>query len=179
MREAAEGKPVTIGQLQRYAIDPLIATGKSPYSRAAPTGKRVAIVGAGPAGLACAHALAVAGVESTIFEPREKSGGLNEYGIAAYKTIDDFAAEGGRLHPVDRRHRGEARHRRSAATSSSNDLRRDYDAVFLGVGLGSTNKFGLAERDRARKRRSTRSTISRACGRRRTCRRCRSAGASW
>ena len=81
-----------IGRLQRYAIDPAIATGKSPYARGAPTGKRVAIVGAGPAGLACAHALAVAGVETTIFEPREKAGGLNEYGIAAYKTIDDFAA---------------------------------------------------------------------------------------
>src|SRR5271165_5075638 len=92
VREAAEGKPVTIGLLQRYATDPMIATGKSPYARGAATGKRVAIVGAGPAGLACAHALAVAGVESTIYDPREKSGGLNEYGIAAYKMIDDFAA---------------------------------------------------------------------------------------
>src|SRR5271155_2719919 len=92
VREAAEGKPVTIGLLQRYATDPTIAAGKSPYARGAPTGKRVAIVGAGPAGLACAHALAVAGVETTIYDPREKSGGLNEYGIAAYKMIDDFAA---------------------------------------------------------------------------------------
>src|SRR5208283_2872081 len=88
VREAAEGKPVTIGLLQRYATDPTIAAGKSPYARGAPTGRRVAIVGAGPAGLACAHALAIAGVESTIFEARPKAGGLNEYGIAAYKTID-------------------------------------------------------------------------------------------
>src|ERR1700685_415479 len=70
VREAAEGKPVTIGQLQRYAVDPVIATGKSPYSRAAPTGKRVAIVGAGPAGLACAPPLSVAGVATTYSEPR-------------------------------------------------------------------------------------------------------------
>ena len=69
VREAAEMKPVSIGQLQRYAVDPVIATGKSPYSRAAPTGKRVAIVGAGPAGLACAHALAVAGVEIDDLRP--------------------------------------------------------------------------------------------------------------
>src|ERR1700722_18782428 len=61
-------------------------------SGGAPTGKRVAIIGAGPAGLACAHELAIAGVESTIFEPREKAGGLNEYGIAAYKTADAFRA---------------------------------------------------------------------------------------
>ena len=92
VREAAEGKPVQIGLLQRYAVDAQMATGKTPFSRAAPTGKRVAIVGAGPAGLACAHALAVAGHEATIFDKREKSGGLNEYGIAAYKTPDDFAA---------------------------------------------------------------------------------------
>src|SRR5271168_774300 len=92
VREAAEGKPVRIGLLQRHAVDAQMETGKTPFTRAAPTGKRVAIVGAGPAGLACAHALAVAGHEATIFERREKSGGLNEYGIAAYKAPDDFAA---------------------------------------------------------------------------------------
>src|SRR5208337_4257937 len=85
-------KPVMIGLLQRYATDALIEKGKSPYERGAPTGKTVAIVGAGPAGLACAHALAVAGIASTIFEARPKPAGLNEYGIAAYKANDDFAA---------------------------------------------------------------------------------------
>ena len=142
VREAAEAKPVVIGQLQRYATEPTIAKGKSPYARAAPTGKRVAIVGAGPAGLACAHELAVAGVDSTIFEPREKAAGLNEYGIAAYKTVDDFAAKevafilsiGG----IEIR-RGQALGR----NVKLEDLRRDYDAVFLGMGLGTTNKLGL------------------------------------
>ena len=144
VREAAEAKPVVIGKLQRYATDPTIGTGKSPYARGAPTGKRVAIIGAGPAGLACAHELAIAGVESTIFDPREKAGGLNEYGIAAYKTVDDFAARevdfilsiGG----VEMR-RGQALGR----DVKLEDLRRDYDAIFLGMGLGATNKLGLAE----------------------------------
>ncbi len=86
VREAAEGKPVQIGLLQRYATDALMETGKNPFTRAAPTGRRIAIVGAGPAGLACAHALAEHGHAVTIFESREKSAGLNEYGIAAYKT---------------------------------------------------------------------------------------------
>jgi dihydropyrimidine dehydrogenase (NAD+) subunit PreT len=142
VREAAEGKPVVIGQLQRYATDPLIAGGKSPYSRGAPTGKRVAIAGAGPAGLACAHALALAGIESTIFEPREKAGGLNEYGIAAYKAVDDFAAKEAAfilsIGGIEVRH-GQALGR----DVKLEDLRRDYDAVFLGIGLGSTNKLGL------------------------------------
>jgi dihydropyrimidine dehydrogenase (NAD+) subunit PreT len=91
VREAAEGKPVLIGQLQRYATDTLMAAGVHPYERAAPTGKKVAVVGAGPAGLACAHRLAMHGHDVTIFEARAKGGGLNEYGIAYYKTVGGFA----------------------------------------------------------------------------------------
>jgi dihydropyrimidine dehydrogenase (NAD+) subunit PreT len=143
VRETAEGKPVRIGLLQRHATDALFATGKTPFSRAAPTGKRVAIVGAGPAGLACAHALAVAGHEATIFERREKSGGLNEYGIAAYKAPDDFAArEAAFILSIGGI---EVKHGQALGQEISLDaLRRDYDAVFLGVGLGATNKLGLA-----------------------------------
>jgi glutamate synthase (NADPH/NADH) small chain len=142
VREAAEGKPVRIGQLQRHAVDAQMATGATPFTRAAATGKRIAIVGAGPAGLACAHALAREGHEVTIFEAREKAGGLNEYGIAAYKAPDDFAAKevafilsiGG----VTVKH-GFALGRDVTLEA----LRGDYDAVFLGVGLGATNKLGL------------------------------------
>ncbi|MGD0639346.1 MAG: NAD(P)-dependent oxidoreductase [Roseiarcus sp.] len=142
VREAAEGKPVRIGLLQRHAVDAQMEAGQTPFTRAAPTGKRVAVVGAGPAGLACAHALALAGHEATIFERREKPGGLNEYGIAAYKTPNGFAAKeaafilsiGGIT----------LKHGLALGTDLSLDaLRRDYDAVFLGVGLGATNKLGL------------------------------------
>ena len=61
-----------------------------PFTRAADTGKNVAIVGAGPAGLACAHQLARNGHQVTIYEAASKSGGLNEYGIALYKLVDDY-----------------------------------------------------------------------------------------
>ncbi len=91
VREAAEGKPVAIGRLQRHATDALMRSGKVPFTRGAPTGKRIAVVGAGPAGLACAHKLAELGHEVVLFEAKERLGGLNEYGIAAYKTVDDFA----------------------------------------------------------------------------------------
>jgi len=142
VREAAEGKPVRIGLLQRYATDAVIETGRSPFTRAAPTGKRAAIVGAGPAGLACAHALAVAGVDATIFEARGKPGGLNEYGIAAYKTVDDFAArEAAFILSI-----GGIETQYGVALGEHvklDELRRDYDAVFLGMGLGATNKLGL------------------------------------
>jgi glutamate synthase (NADPH/NADH) small chain len=144
VREAAEGKPVQIGRLQRYATDALIATGKSPYQRGAPTGKTVAIVGAGPAGLACAHALAVEGIDSTIFEARPKPAGLNEYGIAAYKANDDFAArEAAFILSI-----GGITIRYGVALGRDvtlADLRRDFDAVFLGLGLGGVNKLGLGD----------------------------------
>ncbi len=68
-----------------------MATGEHPFTRAPLTGKRVAVVGAGPAGLACAHRLAMLGHDVVVFEARPKPGGLNEYGIAAYKVADDFA----------------------------------------------------------------------------------------
>jgi glutamate synthase (NADPH/NADH) small chain len=146
VREHAEGKPVRIGLLQRHAVDAQMATGKQPFTRAAPTGKRVAIVGAGPAGLACAHALAVAGHEATLFEAREKPAGLNEYGIAAYKTPNDFAAKEAAfilsIGGIEVKH-GVALGR----DFTLDELRRDFDAVFLGVGLGGVNKLGLTGDD--------------------------------
>ena len=111
VREAAEGKPVTIGLLQRYATDAMIEAGQSPYKRGAPTGKRVAIVGAGPAGLACAHALAVAGVEATIFEARAEARRPQRIWHRRLQGGRRFRRQGSRLHPVDRRHRGSARRR--------------------------------------------------------------------
>jgi glutamate synthase (NADPH/NADH) small chain len=142
VREAAEGKPVQIGLLQRYATDAMMATGKNPFTRAAPTGKRIAVVGAGPAGLACAHALAERGHSVTIFEAKEKSAGLNEYGIAAYKTPDDFAQKEAdfilSIGGIEVKH-GAALGRDVDLTA----LRRDYDAVFLALGLAAVNKLGL------------------------------------
>src|SRR5262245_31609430 len=138
VRETAEGKPVKIGLLQRYATDTLMRSGKQPFKRAAATGKHVAIVGAGPAGLACAHRLAMHGHDVTIYEARKKPGGLNEYGIAAYKTVDDFAqaevdfilAVGG----ISIEH-GKA----LGKGITLERLRRDFDAVFLAIGLQGVN----------------------------------------
>jgi glutamate synthase (NADPH/NADH) small chain len=146
VRETAEGKPVKIGLLQRYATDALMAEGAHPYERAAPSGRKVAVVGGGPAGLACAHRLAMHGHEVTVFEAREKSGGLNEYGIAAYKSTDDFAAREvefvlgiGGITVLNGKKLGDGLDLAS--------LREDFDAVFLGIGLQGVNALGAQHDD--------------------------------
>ncbi|MFM8747787.1 MAG: NAD(P)-dependent oxidoreductase [Aestuariivirga sp.] len=148
VREAAEGKPVRIGLLQRYATDALMAEPGHPYERAAPTGKRVAVAGGGPAGLACAHRLAMHGHDVTVFEARPKSGGLNEYGIAAYKTPGGFAQKevdfilgiGG----ITVEHG-----KKLGQDLTLDDLRKRFDAVFLGVGLQGVNALGAQHDDAA------------------------------
>ena len=96
VRNTNEDKPVEIGLLQRHATDACfkaerISQAAPMFVRAASTGKRVAVVGAGPAGLSCAHRASMLGHEVTVFESKTKPGGLNEYGLATYKTTDDFA----------------------------------------------------------------------------------------
>ena len=145
VRNTHEDKPVEIGALQRHATDALMAHPGAPlFTRAAPTGKRVAVVGAGPAGLACAHGLARLGHEVVLFDSRPKAGGLNEYGIAAYKVVDNFAQRevdwllsiGG----IDLRLGCELGRDTTLA-----ELRGGFDAVFLGLGLGGVNALGVDE----------------------------------
>lgn len=141
VREVAEGKPVKIGQLQRYATDHLMASGSQPFSRAEATGKTVAVVGAGPSGLACAHRLAMLGHDIVLYDAAAKLGGLNEFGIATYKTPDDFAQKevawlldigGIRVEAC----------KSLGADLTLAALRSEYDAVFLGLGLGGVNNLG-------------------------------------
>ena len=146
VREMAEGKPVEIGRLQRYATDKLMAKDVMPYERAAPTGKTVAVVGAGPAGLSCAHRLAMLGHDVTIYDAMPKPGGLNEYGIAAYKSTEDFAArEVDWLCSIG----GITIENEKALGRDLNidGLVEDFDAVFLGIGLGGVNALSVDGND--------------------------------
>jgi glutamate synthase (NADPH/NADH) small chain len=146
VREAAEGKPVKIGLLQRFATDALMWSGRQPFQRAPATGKTVAIVGAGPAGLACAHRLALHGHAVTIFEARKKSGGLNEYGIAAYKTVDGFAqAEVDFILSIGGITIEHGKALGKAVTLEG--LRQDHDAVFLAMGLQGVNALNTPFED--------------------------------
>jgi len=142
VRNTQEEKPVKIGQLQRYATDHLFASGHQPFTRAEPTGRRIAVVGAGPAGLSCAHGLAREGHDVTVFEKRKKPGGLNEYGIAAYKMTEDWAQR--EVDFITALGGIEVRTETALGRDVTlEELRRDYDAVFLGVGLAGTNPLDL------------------------------------
>ena len=141
----AEGQPVKIGLLQRHAIDNAHFE-VHPFQRAPATGKTVAVVGAGPAGLSCAHRLAMLGHDVVVFEAREKAGGLNEYGIAKYKLPGDFAQQEvdflmsiGGIQVQYGRILGVNLHLQ--------DLHTRYDAVFLGIGLQASRRLGLTGED--------------------------------
>ena len=146
VRNVHEDKPVDIGLLQRYATDPILQAGTQLFERAAPTGRRIAVVGGGPAALSCAHRLACLGHGVTIYCRDGKLAGLNEYGIAAYKTVDDFAQrEASYILSI-----GGIEVRTDVALCrelSLDSLRRGFDAVFLAIGLSGVNRLGIESED--------------------------------
>ena len=143
VRTTQSAQPVAIGRLQRYATDALMESAQPQiFTRAASTGNKIAVLGAGPAGLACAHTLARLGHEVLLLDAHEKAGGLNEYGLASYKTTDNFAqAELQWLLGMG----GIAlRTGWKLETAAQLDaLRADFDALFLGIGLAATHQLGV------------------------------------
>ncbi len=148
VRNSCEEAPVEIGRLQRYAVDHLDKDLPYPFTRAKDTGKHVAVVGAGPAGLACAHQLARKGHQVTIYEAASKSGGLNEYGIALYKLVDDYAQKevdfvleiGG----IDIKYQ-----QALGRDVYLNQLRENHDAVFISIGMSDVNALEIPGEDSA------------------------------
>jgi glutamate synthase (NADPH/NADH) small chain len=137
----SDHKPISIGRLQRYAMDYARDKGSYPRVTTAATGRKVAVIGAGPAGLSCAGELAKLGHSVTIFEKRELPGGLSTYGIIALREPVDIALEEVRMiaslgviiktgveFGVD---------------LSLAELRQQFDTVVLSVGLGRTPSLGI------------------------------------
>lgn len=140
-----EEKPIEIGRLQRYAVDHVLDRNIQLFHAGAPNGRRVALIGSGPASLACAAELAKLGYRATIFDRNELPGGLDTYGIAAYKLrAKDTQRE---VELV----RGLGVEFRQKTTVGSDiafaQLERDFDAIFIGVGLGETGNLGVPGED--------------------------------
>lgn len=139
-------KPIQIGRLQRYATDALFEKGVQPFSAGKDNGKKVAIVGAGPAGLSAAFYLRRLGFHVTMFEQKPKPGGLSTYGMAEYKMDMKTALDETELLldlGVDIRYKSIV-----GENPTFESLAKDFDAVFLGVGLGATNPLGIPGEDK-------------------------------
>jgi glutamate synthase (NADPH/NADH) small chain len=137
-----EQPPIAIGKLQRYATDTAFEKGWRFFEAGKPTGRKVALIGAGPASLAAAHELRRLGHDCTIFEKRATVGGLNTFGVAPYKmkadrslTETEWVLSIGGI---------EVKTGVTVGTDISlEQLERDFDAVFVGVGLGADSALGL------------------------------------
>src|SRR5260370_4395674 len=138
----AEGKKlVEIGKLQRYAVDPVVASGVQLFQSGPDNGYRVALIGAGPASLSCAAELRKRGYAAVIFDANPQPGGLDTYGIAAYKMRAEET-----LREIDLvRSLGVEIKRGVAVGKDINiaDLEREYDGMFIGIGLGETDALGI------------------------------------
>ena len=141
-----EEQPIAIARLQRYPTEKAIAEKWPLFTRKPSTGKKVAVIGAGPAGLSCAHALSREGIEVTVYEKESKGGGLMTYGIAAYKVtpqfcqdeVDYILALGG----IGIRYDCEL-----GRNIRLDRLQQDYDAVFLGFGVGLARQLHIPGED--------------------------------
>lgn len=153
-------KPIEIGRLQRYATDHVVEGGQSLFEPGEPIGKKVAIVGSGPAGLSCATYLARLGYDVTVFEKKALAGGLDTYGMAEYKMSQRDSLDEVRL--VERLGvkievnsavvpavfaEAEPDGSEGVTRIAFSELHERYDAIFIGIGLGGTNKLGIPGED--------------------------------
>src|SRR5215217_661658 len=134
--------PIPIARLQRYSTEKAIKEKWQLFQRKPSAGKRVAIVGAGPAGLSCAHVLSRAGIDVTVFEKESRGGGLMTYGIAAYKVTPEFCQDEvdfiTSLGGIDIQF-----NQALGKNFSLVELKEQYDAVFLGIGVGLARQLEI------------------------------------
>lgn len=138
--------PIPIAKLQRYSTEKAMQQKWQLFERKKTTGKKVAVVGAGPAGLSCAHVLSREGIDVTIYEKESKGGGLMTYGIAAYKVTPEFCEDEVNyilsLGGIEIKYNQELGKNISLA-----DLQKNYDAVFLGIGVGLARQLDIPGED--------------------------------
>ena len=137
-----EEEPIQIARLQQYSTAKALEHNWQLFTRKPSIGKRVAVIGAGPAGLSCAHVLSREGIDITIFEKESKGGGLMTYGIAAYKVTPQFCEDEVRyitaIGGIDIKY-----DHALGQHISLIDLQKEYDAVYLGIGVGVARQLDI------------------------------------
>ncbi len=138
-------KPIEIARLQRHATDAAYAEGEPPFEAGPDNGKRVAVIGAGPAGASCAVYLRRLGFQVTIFEKRKLPGGLNTYGVAEYKMDQPTAVA--EMKYLFKLGCSVVTGKEIGKDVPAADLRADFDAIFIGIGLSDTRALGIPGED--------------------------------
>ena len=134
--------PIPIAKLQRYSTEKAMENNWQLFQRKPSVGKRVAIVGAGPAGLSCAHVLSREGIDVTIYEKESKGGGLMTYGIAAYKVTPQFCED--EVNYITAIGGIEIKYNQELGKDISlAQLKKEYDAVYLGIGVGVARQLEI------------------------------------
>ena len=138
--------PIAIAKLQRYSTEIAMAINWQLFKRKDSTGKNVAIIGAGPAGLSCAHALSREGIDVTIYEKESKGGGLMTYGIAAYKVTPQFCED--EINYITAIGGIEIKYNQELGKNISlGELQKNYDAVYIGIGVGLARQLEIPGED--------------------------------
>lgn len=139
--------PIQIGRLQNYATNKSIDSGKTLFKPGASIGKKIAIIGAGPAGIACACELRVLGYDVNIYEAKEKPSGLTVHGIAPYKISNEEVLK--EIDFLQEQLGFNIKYNAAIATKDQiKQLESDYEAIFIGVGLGKTATLKLDGEDK-------------------------------
>jgi dihydropyrimidine dehydrogenase (NAD+) subunit PreT len=134
--------PIPIAKLQRYSTEMAMAKNWQLFTRKPATGKKVAIVGAGPAGLSCAHVLSREGIDVTIYEKESKGGGLMTYGIAAYKVTPQFCED--EVNYITAIGGIEIKYNQELGKDVTlAGLQSEYDAVYLAIGVGLARRLDI------------------------------------
>jgi glutamate synthase (NADPH/NADH) small chain len=134
--------PIPIAKLQRYSTEKAMENNWQLFERKPSNGKKVAVVGAGPAGLSCAHVLSREGVDVTIYEKEAKGGGLMTYGIAAYKVTPEFCED--EVNYITAVGGIEIKYNQELGKDITlTQLKKEYDAVYLGIGVGVARQLEI------------------------------------
>ncbi len=135
-------RPIQIAKLQRYSTEIAMQNKWQLFQRKPFSGVRVAVVGAGPAGLSCAHTLSRQGIDVTIYEKEPKGGGLMTYGIAAYKVTPRFCED--EVNYITSLGGIEIKYNQALGTDVTlEQLRQNYDAVYLAFGVGLARQLHI------------------------------------
>jgi len=138
--------PIPIAKLQRYSTEPAIKHQWKLFTRKPSNGLKVAVIGAGPAGLSCAHVLSREGIDVTVYEKESKGGGLMTYGIAAYKVTPEFCRD--EVDYITSLGGIEIKYNQTLGIDITlEQLQKKYDAVYLGIGVGLANKLNIPGED--------------------------------